>query len=63
MLGLVIFIFIDQKPISLNGYEFPFWTHVFGNLMSASVLLGIIGWAIYATIDAAFIHKKVSHLI
>jgi hypothetical protein len=60
MIGLVVFIFIDQKPIELNGYNFPLWTHILGNCMSASVLVGIIGWAIYAIIDVLFIHKKVN---
>ena len=58
MVGLVIFIFIDQKPISLNGYDFPMWTHVLGNCMSASILIGIVGWAAYLLVNA-IINKKV----
>lgn len=42
-----------------DGKRYPYWTTVLGNMMSASVLLGIFGWAFCTLIDALFIHKRV----
>ena len=59
LLALVVLKFRRMEPIELNGYSFPYWTHIVGHLISASTLLGIFLWAIYALIDVLFIHKKV----
>jgi hypothetical protein len=56
---LVVLSFRDLAPISLKNYTFPYWTHILGELITASTLSGVVFWAIYAVIDAIFINKKV----
>lgn len=60
LLVIVVLVFKDLKQIKLNNYLFPYWTHVLGQLITASTLSGVIFWALYLFIDAAFINKRVS---
>jgi hypothetical protein len=60
LIVLVVLAFRDLKPISLKNYTMPFWTHVLGELITASTLSGFIFWALYLIYDAKFVSKKVS---
>jgi hypothetical protein len=42
-----------------DSTNYPIWTDIYGNILSASVVFGIIGMAIYSIIDAMFINKRV----
>lgn len=57
-LALCIIQLTKQEKIVVGDYAFPDWTHVIGELLSASMYAGIVIWAIYAIIDALFINKK-----
>ena len=59
LMVIVVLAFKDLKQIKLNNYLFPYWTHVLGQLITASTLSGVVFWAIYLLIDAAFINKRV----
>jgi len=52
-------VFKDLKPIELDYYKFPYWTHVLGQFISASTLAGVVLWGVYAVVDSIFINKKV----
>lgn len=56
--ALTIFSWIDASRIESGGYLFPVWTEVIGNMLSASSLLGIFGWMIYAFVNARYFTKK-----
>lgn len=47
LIALTIFSWIDSGPIKSEFYEFPYWSHVFGQCLSTSSLVGIVGWMIY----------------
>lgn len=36
-----------MKPLKLGEYEFPTWTLIFGNIITFTTLLGILGWVCY----------------
>ena len=59
LMGTVIFTLINFKQLELNGYAFPNWSLIVGNIISLSTLSGIIIWALFAVIDALFINKRV----
>jgi hypothetical protein len=56
---VTVVTFVRLKKIEVGDYIFPDWTLILGELMTASVLLGIIGWAVYAIFDSIFINKRV----
>lgn len=39
------------KPLTLGEYTFPDWTLPVGQLMTASITFGVLGWIIYCLID------------
>ena len=45
--------------IRLDNYVFPAWTLVVGQMITGSIMLGLIGWAIYTVVDALFFHPRV----
>ncbi|RNA29024.1 sodium-dependent proline transporter-like [Brachionus plicatilis] len=58
LFGLAIFSIIQYKPLQTDDYVFPVWANWIGHLMTASILSGIVGWAIYMLIDATCINKR-----
>lgn len=58
MIVIIVVTFTQIKVQTLGDYEFPLWTLALGQMMTASVLLGIICWPIYAVIDAKFWNKR-----
>ena len=58
LLALIFISWIQYKPLQTDNYIFPTWSNVIGWLMTASVLLGIFGWAFYLFLDALFINKR-----
>lgn len=59
LIVMVVLLFKDLKVIKLDDYTFPYWTHVLGQLITASTLSGIVVWAGWLVIDALFFHKRV----
>jgi hypothetical protein len=57
--ALFIFSWIDVKPLKLGDYEFPTWTLIFGNIITFTTLLGILGWVFYE-LYLVFQKKKVT---
>lgn len=57
--ALFIFSWIDVKPLKLGDYEFPTWTLIFGNIITFTTLLGILGWVAYE-LYLVFQKKKVT---
>lgn len=55
---LAIFSIIQYKPLQTDDYIFPEWANVIGYLMTASIISGAVGWAIYLFVDASFINKR-----
>ena len=55
---LAVLAFLDMSPIILNGYHFPNWTHILGQLITSSALSGVVLGAVYIFVDSLF-HKKV----
>jgi hypothetical protein len=55
---LVIVSWIQYQPLRTDDYVFPDWANVIGWLMTAAVLMGMIGWAIYCLIDITFINPR-----
>ena len=49
---LILFSFIQYKPLRTDDYIFPYWANLIGWLLSLSVLSGIIFWTIYCLIDS-----------
>lgn len=58
LFGLAIFSIVEYKPLETDGYVFPWWANWIGHLMTASILSGTVGWAIYLLIDATCINKR-----
>lgn len=58
MLVIVGITFYQTGVQSLGDYVFPYWTLVLGQLMTASVMLGIVCWPVYAIIDAKYFKKR-----
>lgn len=58
MLVIVIVTFTQIKPQTLGDYTFPPWTMALGQMMTASVMLGILLWPIYAIVDARLWKKR-----
>ena len=59
LIAIVIFSWVNFKNLESNGYSYPKWSHIVGNIISVSTLSGVIIWAIGAIIDALFINKRV----
>ena len=59
MLVVVVVTFTQISQQTLGDYTFPYWTLVVGQMMTASLLLGIFLWPIYAIIDAKYFKKRV----
>jgi hypothetical protein len=57
--ALIIFSWVDSGPLSVGEYEFPKWSEVLGNIISAASIVGAVIWAIYMVIDAMYINKRV----
>ena len=49
---LIIFSWVDSGPLSVGDYEFPYWSDIFGNIISAASTVGAVVWAIYLIYDA-----------
>ena len=60
--ALTIFSWVESSQLSIGEYVFPVWTEVVGNLISASSLLGIIGWMFYE-IFFKYVIKIKNHII
>ncbi len=60
LMGVVIFSWIDMKPLELNGFVFPYWSNVVGNLLSVSTISGTIGWMIFSVINVKLFKKLVT---
>lgn len=58
MLVIVIVTFTQIQTQTLGDYVFPPWTLAIGQMMTASVMLGIVLWPIYAILDAKFWKKR-----
>jgi hypothetical protein len=58
ILVIVVVSWVQYKPLETDGYVFPVYSNVIGWLMTASVLLGMFGWAFYLYIDAMFIRPR-----
>ncbi len=43
---------------TLGDYKFPYWAFIFGQLLTASIMLGIFLWPVYALVDAKFYKKR-----
>lgn len=52
MITIIIVTWTQLKPITLGDYVFPEWSLPVGQLMTASIMLGWMGWALYCIIDA-----------
>ncbi len=59
LVAVVFFCWRDLKGLELNGYVYPAWSNVVGNLLSVSSLLGVFGWMAYSLVDVFFINKRV----
>lgn len=59
LIAVVVFSWVNFKNLELNGYSYPHWSHVLGNIISISTLSGVIIWSIGTLIDALFINKRV----
>lgn len=53
---MVSFTQIERQ--TLGDYTFPYWTLVLGQMMTASLMLGIVLWPIYAIVDAKFFKRR-----
>ncbi len=59
LLILITVITITQVSRQQVGdYLFPEWTLILGQMMTVSLLLGILCWPIYAIIDAKYYKKR-----
>ncbi len=47
LIALSIFSWVQTSRITIGDYVFPYWTEVVGNIISASSLLGVVGWIFY----------------
>lgn len=54
---------IGSKELEPDGYEFPTWSYVTGNLMTMLTLSGVLLWAFFSLINTLFISKRVMFLI
>ncbi|CAF0707877.1 unnamed protein product [Brachionus calyciflorus] len=58
LLGICIFTWIGFKGLESNGYIFPDWSNLFGNLLSASTLSGVFIWNFFSIFEIIFIKRK-----
>lgn len=56
---MIIFSWIDSGPLSVGDVEFPEWSDILGNIISAASIVGVIAWAVYMVIDAKYFNKRV----
>jgi SNF family Na+-dependent transporter len=61
VLLLIASYYVNSKTGDLKSdqYIYPYWTKIFGNILTASTLSGVVIWAICLIIDSLFIHKQV----
>lgn len=51
---LVIFSWIQYKPLQTDNYIFPYWANLIGWFLTVSVIAATIGWALYSIINVVF---------
>ena len=55
---IISFTQISTQITVIDDYVFPEWTNQVGHTMTASLMLGIVLWPIYAIIDALFFKRR-----
>ena len=54
---LVVVTLINTTNITVGDYVFPYWTFVIGQMLTASIMLGIVAYAVYAIVHALITRK------
>ena len=57
--GVVILSFMNMDHLKSGRYVYPYWTKIFGNILTSTTLSGVFIWAVYMVIDALFVNKRV----
>lgn len=55
-------MFIQTTPIELDGVEFPYWTHILGQLLNAFIFSGIFVWGLVLAIKLLYKERNVKAL-
>lgn len=56
----MVITFINSKRLSTDTYEYPYWTEIFGNVLTSTILVAFFTCALYVIIDTKFVQKKVT---
>jgi hypothetical protein len=58
LITITVITFTQVQRQQVGDYVFPEWTLVLGQMMTASLLLGIVGWPVYAYVDARWFKER-----
>lgn len=58
LIALVIFSWIDYRPLKNGNIEYPMWSQTLGWLITSFVISGLIFWTLYAFADVLFIRRR-----
>ena len=46
--AVILFSWMDYKPVTLGSYDYPVWADVLGFFMSVTIVISIPAYAVYA---------------
>ena len=60
---VLVFYFFDYEPLTVYGYEYPFWANVLGWILCMIPFLCVPGWAIFEVYRGKGSLAKVSSFV